>query len=221
MQRPETLRSAQRTQENALRRSIADNGGDRLEQLGATIAGKPQDVQRRRVRAASYNQLAGSVGLLSMGSTADFLAQRQSLCSMKQAAQDRDAELQNDLTEHSVAFRQGRQEHDGLSAEIKSLKARRSNIPAEQIALRAALCQALRRAEDQMPFAGELLQLRDEERDWEGAAERLLHGFGLSILVPDGRASTERGGLRQPRARAARLAANADRCGRPQAQTAA
>ena len=36
-----------------------------------------------------------------------------------------------------------------------------------------------------MPFAGELLQVRDDERDWEGAAERMLHNFGLSLLVPD------------------------------------
>ena len=36
-----------------------------------------------------------------------------------------------------------------------------------------------------MPFAGELLQVRDDERDWEGAAERLLRNFGLSLLVPD------------------------------------
>ena len=36
-----------------------------------------------------------------------------------------------------------------------------------------------------MPFAGELLQVRDDERDWEGAAERLLRSFGLSLLVPD------------------------------------
>jgi uncharacterized protein YPO0396 len=36
-----------------------------------------------------------------------------------------------------------------------------------------------------MPFAGELLQVRDDERDWEGAAERLLRNFGLSMLVPD------------------------------------
>jgi uncharacterized protein YPO0396 len=36
-----------------------------------------------------------------------------------------------------------------------------------------------------MPFVGELLQVRDTERDWEGAAERLLRGFGLSLLVPE------------------------------------
>ena len=51
--------------------------------------------------------------------------------------------------------------------------------------MRAALCQALDLPEDEMPFAGELLQVREDEQDWEGAAERLLHNFGLSLLVPD------------------------------------
>ena len=36
-----------------------------------------------------------------------------------------------------------------------------------------------------MPFAGELLQVREEETAWEGAIERLLHNFGLSLLVPE------------------------------------
>jgi len=34
-------------------------------------------------------------------------------------------------------------------------------------------------------LANHLQQVREDERDWEGAAERLLHGFGLSLLVPD------------------------------------
>ncbi len=80
---------------------------------------------------------------------------------------------------------QGRQQHDQLQAEIDSLKARRSNIPAEQIRMREMLCQALDLPEAEMPFAGELLQVREDERDWEGAAERLLRNFGLSLLVPD------------------------------------
>jgi len=36
-----------------------------------------------------------------------------------------------------------------------------------------------------MPFAGELIRVREEESGWEGAAERLLHNFGLSLLVPE------------------------------------
>ena len=51
--------------------------------------------------------------------------------------------------------------------------------------MRAAIAGALNMPESEMPFAGELIQVRDEERQWEGAAERLLRNFGLSLLVPD------------------------------------
>jgi uncharacterized protein YPO0396 len=51
--------------------------------------------------------------------------------------------------------------------------------------LREAICRANGLAEEALPFAGELIQVRPEARDWEGAIERLIHSFGLSILVAD------------------------------------
>ncbi len=179
------LREAQRANEAGLRRSIADSGGDRLEQLELAIKTNQLESERRRAKAARYNQLAQSVGLLQIDSDADFRAQQQSLAPMKQSALDTEAALQNQITDQSVDLRQGKLEHDALASEIASLKARRSNIPHDQIAMRAALCDALGFAESAMPFAGELVQVRDEERDWEGAAERLMRTFGLSLLVPD------------------------------------
>jgi uncharacterized protein YPO0396 len=178
-------RDAQRLEEHELRRSIADSGGDRIEQLHAAILKNQDEAQLRSLKARRYGELAQAVGLLTMESEADFLAQRQSLAAMKSAAQDREAQLQNEVTEHAVALRQGKQEHDEIAGEIKSLKARRNNIPAQQVAMREALCAALQLRATDMPFAGELLQVRDDERDWEGAAERLLRTFGLSLLVSD------------------------------------
>src|SRR6202020_2019672 len=52
---------------------------------------------------------------------------------------------------------------------------------------RAELCRAAGLREADLPFTGELLEVRQEARDWEGAIERLLHGFGLSLLAPDSR----------------------------------
>ena len=40
-------------------------------------------------------------------------------------------------------------------------------------------------AETELPFAGELIAVRAEHAEWEGAAERVLHSFALSLLVPD------------------------------------
>ena len=53
------------------------------------------------------------------------------------------------------------------------------------MAVRDELCLALNLAETDIPFVGELIEVRSEERSWEGAAERVLHGFALSLLVPD------------------------------------
>jgi uncharacterized protein YPO0396 len=48
-----------------------------------------------------------------------------------------------------------------------------------------ALCDTLANAPEALPFMGELLQVRKEERAWEGAAERLRHAFALSLLMPE------------------------------------
>ncbi|MBC2904833.1 hypothetical protein [Streptomyces cupreus] len=65
-----------------------------------------------------------------------------------------------------------------------SLRSRRSNIPRKQLELRTRLCRELGIEEVTLPFAGELIQVREDEQAWAGAAERLLRGFALSLLVP-------------------------------------
>ncbi len=39
--------------------------------------------------------------------------------------------------------------------------------------------------EPDLPFVGELLQVRSDAQEWEGAIERLLRSFGLCVLVPE------------------------------------
>jgi len=175
----------QQARERELRRAMADNGGDRIEELALKITQKQQEQQRRADKARRYDDLRQPLGLLAMDHAEDFLAQRQLCVPLRETAAAREAEVQNQLNELGVAFAQGRQEHDELAREIASLKARRSNIDAQQVAMRSALCEALGLREADMPYAGELIQVREDERDWEGAAERLLHGFALSLLVPD------------------------------------
>ncbi|MDP3482123.1 MAG: ATP-binding protein [Sulfuricella sp.] len=179
------LRGEQRTEESELKRSIADNGGDRLERLAVEIHNKDQERQVRERKAQRYAELVHAVGERPAADEPAFLEQRQRFSALTDAASGAETQLQNQEKEVEFDFRQGKQDYDELSAEIASLKARRSNIPTEQVAMRTALCKALALSEGDMPFAGELLQVRDDERDWEGAAERLLRSFGLSILVPD------------------------------------
>jgi uncharacterized protein YPO0396 len=175
----------QRLEEDQLKHSIFDNGGDRLERLTAEIKQKNQEFQQRERKAHSYAELCKAVSEVYATDEHNFILQRQRFTSLAESARNTEANLQNNLTEHGVSLRQGKQEHAALELEIASLKARRSNIPAEQIGMRNALCKALDLPEADMPFVGELLQVREDARDWQGAIERLLRNFGLSLLVPD------------------------------------
>ncbi|MGB5671632.1 MAG: ATP-binding protein [Sedimenticolaceae bacterium] len=178
-------RDAQRADAAELRQSIADNGGDRLERLAEEIRVKSAERDSRRKKAERHAQLLHAIGGGDVTDEAAFESLRQANIDRLAASRTREAELQNNLTEWSVELHQGRAQHAALAAEIASLKARRSNIPAEQVALRAGLCEALNLSASEMPYAGELLTVREDERDWEGAAERLLRSFGLSLLVPE------------------------------------
>lgn len=178
-------RNAQRTEEGELKRSIADNGGDRIERIAEEIRQKEEDQARRRKKAERYGELVHAVGESPAADELTLLAQRQRFSALSDAIKETESQLQNQEKEYDFDFRQGKHAHDELFVEINSLKARRSNIPAEQVTMRAAMCKALDLHEADMPFAGELLQVRDDELDWEGATERLLRNFGLSLLVPD------------------------------------
>lgn len=181
----EDKRLAQQRDINELKQAISDNGGDRLERLANDIIRLEQERNRRQQKAGLYAELVAKLGEAGATDESAFASQRGQLVERLEEVRSREAEIQNALTEQGVSLRQGKLEHDALSGEILSLKSRRSNITAEQIALRSALCEALELDEDDMPFAGELVQVREEERDWEGAAERLMRSFGLSLLVPD------------------------------------
>jgi uncharacterized protein YPO0396 len=85
--------------------------------------------------------------------------------------QQRD-ERSNRLTEAGVTVCELRLLHGELTGELESLRQRRSNIPRQMLAVRAALCEALSIAPDTLPFIGELIQVRDNERAWEGGGER-------------------------------------------------
>jgi len=184
-QKLDRVHEAQGQQVDELKQAIHDNGGDRLERLAAEIRKKEPLRDARKAKAARYGALATVLGEPAAADASTFAAQRGKYQGWREAARNRDADLQNALTEHGVTLRQGRLEHGQLSGEIDSLKRRRSNIDDPQIQIRAAICAALGLNVDDMPFAGELIQVRDDERDWEGAAERLLRGFGLALLVPD------------------------------------
>ncbi len=175
----------QRGERDQLKNAIAANGGDRLERLKAELNERNQELSKRRNRAERYALLAEPLGLPTTPDLDSFIASRRQAQQQRNEIDQQEAQLQNDRTDQAVELQQLKQSHQALSEEIASLKQRRSNIDSRQIEIRRLLCESLGVDEHEMPFAGELIQVRESEQQWEGVAERLLHNFGLSLLVPE------------------------------------
>lgn len=186
-------REAERLDLARLQRALSDQGGDRLEELAAEIRRLMRERDQRQEKAQRYQALLARVAdttpagepAQEPAQEADFLALQHGIAQRAESLRERVTDLDNRAREEDFAFRKGREAHQLLADEIDSLQRRKSNIDAAQVRIRDALCQALGIGEDELPFAGELMQVREDERDWEGAAERLLRGFGLALLVPD------------------------------------
>lgn len=78
-----------------------------------------------------------------------------------------------------------RTEINNIQLELNSLRQRKSQIPNHSLEIRTMLATELDIDESEIPFAGELIQVKEDEKDWEGAIERRLQDLGLSLLVPE------------------------------------
>lgn len=170
-----------RKQNLLLRR--AGCGGDRIAQIETEIRAERDKRDRRQERSARYHELLREAKLPAVTGPEQFAARQRAVTDRMDTLTREQADLQNRLTELAVERRQLDTEAAELNDELRSLAERRSNIPKRSLDVRDMLCAELEVDAAALPFAGELIQVREDCRAWEGAAERLLHGFGLSMLV--------------------------------------
>lgn len=69
--------------------------------------------------------------------------------------------------------------------EVNALERQPSNIPADMLELRKEIATAIGVTETALPFIGELIEIKSDEFAWQGAIERVLYGFALSLLVDE------------------------------------
>jgi uncharacterized protein YPO0396 len=181
--RLEELRDA----EKRLTLQRAGHGGDRLSELERRIEADTRACEERTRKAERFDQLLGAVDMAPVETAEQFATRRQQIVAAQASTNQARADCQNRLTDVAVEAKTLQGEATELNAELLSLQSRRSSIPKANLDLRQRLCQALSLDESELPFAGELIQVRPEEAQWEGAAERLLRSFALSVLVPDHR----------------------------------
>jgi uncharacterized protein YPO0396 len=174
-----------RAEETRLTLERAGHGGNRLAEIERQLEESSRAGEQRMERAERFGELLVKAGMGPAETAEQFTQRRQEIIQERAAARQAQADCQNRLTEVAVDAKALKDEAEELNAELRSLQSRRSSIPKRSLDLRQWLCKELDFAAAELPFAGELIQVRAEESAWEGAAERLLRSFALSILVPD------------------------------------
>ncbi|MBA3742309.1 ATP-binding protein [Sporichthya sp.] len=158
-------------------------GGDRVGELARTETDAAQEAQVRRDRRNRFATQLAQAHLAPVDDATAFAglpgrisAELDALRSARTTLDDRRADL---LARRREVDARGAE----VRAELTSLAGRRNNLPREQLDVRAQLCQELGLDADALPFAGELIDVAEEFAAWRGAAERVLRGFALSLLV--------------------------------------
>ena len=184
----ESLESAiesSRHEESQLRLQIAGSGGDRLAAIDVERRRLDKEKPVRKDNFDRYNQRLAEVGMAPVSEAEQFAATGARAESRRAELETEHASLQNDLSERRFEQRSIDEESKQINDELHSLQSRRSNIPRVSLELRQRLGADLGIDPDDLPFAGELIQVLDGASEWEGAAERVLHSFALSLLVPE------------------------------------
>lgn len=174
-----------RMREVQLRQSIDDNGGRRIVELETEIKRLHEARERKQHVAGHYKEAARTLGLTVAEDTDAFHQNRESAHSTSTDLENELAQLNKQEVDATIAMREVQQQCQSVKQEITSLQQRKSNIPFKSLQIRARMMAVLGLTEEDVPFVGELLQVAEHAKDWEGSIERLLHNFGLSMLVPD------------------------------------
>ncbi len=167
-----------------LKQDIDNNGGKRLEQIDAEIKNRTKQKEEKNKNWGEYDLLAKRSGLPSANSENDFLQNSQNGQKIFNDCQAKETELRDEWGKAVVQIREKENELLEEQNELDSLKERKTQIPRWLIGTRNQLCFDLQIEQEELPFAGELLKVYEDETEWEGAIERLLHDFGISLLVP-------------------------------------
>lgn len=91
----------------------------------------------------------------------------------------------DEMLSYAIKKKEAEDEFAKIKKEIRSLESQPSNIPASMLELRNEIASAIGITDAALPFAGELIEVKPDESAWQGAIERVMHGFALSVLVEE------------------------------------
>ncbi|ORB28038.1 ATP-binding protein [Mycolicibacterium parafortuitum] len=162
----------------------AKAGGDRIGELERLAADARGEANARSQTKALFDAAVAEAGLEPVADGDAFAALGAKVAAERLQLTDAKRDLDIATVDAIGREREHQRRCDAIAGEVASLEQRTDNLPQEQVMVRAEMCAALGLTPEDVPYAGELLDVHDDHAQWRGAAERVLRGFALSLLVP-------------------------------------
>ncbi|UYQ92841.1 AAA family ATPase [Chitinophaga horti] len=172
-------------QKNLITQKASLNIDVQIQLLENNRSSEVRERDNKKAQSDDYSKLAEKLGLHTEPTEASF---KENLVQAEQLNNKLETEY-NQLLHSRFIARSAKEKNDNEIASIEeniaSLQARRNRIPQELVHVRARLVELLETGEDELPFVGELLKVKDGESHWEDAIERVLHSFSMQLLIPE------------------------------------
>lgn len=164
----------------------SDAVGQQIKDIEKEIQNLTERFEERKKREDKYNAL---IHKLELPQSIDSLAFENNKTTAKEQKKVLTERLDNDLAERK---RHLQNEKEDIEANIKSrvetikyLREHNNNISGRVSEIRDEIIGYIGATTDEIPFIGELISVKDKEREWESAIERILHNFALRLIVPE------------------------------------
>jgi uncharacterized protein YPO0396 len=143
------------------------------------------ELSRKKNKADEYNTIAEFLNYKKLTSKNVFQANKTLGEEDLKVIQSKLDTARDEQIEQGVLLKQNHFDSNIHQEELKSLRSRKNRIPLDSITLREQMLQVLQLETDEIPFVGELIRVREDEKAWEPAIEKLIRNFGLRLLVPE------------------------------------
>lgn len=183
----ETTRRRDETERNAkLQEIAADKTQQSLQRIESQMEAANERLTNRQQR---WREFSGHLKTLNkiqaVESDEQFARVRTEVEEQKGLLDGNRAAADDKRVKLLVEKQQAESERGRVATELEALRKHRVLIPSEFVAIREAVSTVTHIPSEELPFAGELMDVKTEFREWTGAIERLLHQFGVSLLVPE------------------------------------
>lgn len=163
-----------------------DEVGQQIREIEKEINQKVKMRDNRKNKAEEYDKLAKMVALEQSPDAEVFEVNRATAKREKNALQAKiDKQLMEDKRQAQNRQDEVRGTIENRVDTIRYLHQHKNNISGRVAEIRDEILKAVGATAEEIPFIGELIRVKDSERDWEYSIERILHNFALRLVVPE------------------------------------